>query len=207
MHAPALHDTWSELGEALVRPDRLLARWRDRHLQPELRPPTLIFPALAGLAAVGLFGFGLSLGQHAGALATIHVALATPLAAGLAWLISVPALHVLESSAGARVDPSSTLLLALVVSAFASVALLSAAPITWFFALAAPARWVRLAVLAPIALGTSIATVDAFRRARAPLEPRRHLPSLVWLGVLGLLGLELAAVFGVTAIVAAEVQS
>jgi hypothetical protein len=29
----------------------------------------------------------------------------------------------------------------------------------------------------------------------------------VWLGVLGLLELELAAVFGVTAIVAAEVQS
>jgi hypothetical protein len=178
-----------EIGFALRRPEDFTLRWRDRPDDP-LRPAVtalLIVNAIVGLAA-----YGLVLGMHGGAPAMLTAAAKAPLACGLAWAIGLPALHILNSAFGSKLDAGSTFQAALTTVSFGSLAMLASVPIYWFFSLALPYPLVRLAVNAVIFAGVGVAMADTFLRVLGALEPgRSRLFGFVWLCLVAVIGVEL----------------
>jgi hypothetical protein len=129
------------------------------------------------------------------------------LAAGLSWVIPLPALYILNSLAGSRLRASTTLLAALVTTSWGGLALVASVPINWFFSVAVPTlpnelvgaaaiRWIVSAVNVAVFLGVGVAMSDVFCRVVERLEPLRgKQPGWVLL-LVGAIGLQLSYVFG-----------
>jgi hypothetical protein len=183
-----------DVGVALRRPEEFTTRWRDRGLVPGPRP--MIFPVLLGSAVLGIAAYGMVMRLHEGWGGMLGGMLKAPVAAGLAWIIALPALYILNSALGSKLDASTTLLAALSTVSFGSLALLASVPITWFFGLALPYGFVRLAVNLAVFAGVGVCMVDVFLRTMKALEPERSLAyALLWLVLVGVIGAELMTLF------------
>ena len=183
-----------DVGVALRRPEEFTTRWRDRRQSPGPRP--MIFPVLLGSAVLGIAAYGLVMRLHEGWGGMLSGMLKAPVAAGLAWTIALPALYILNSALGSKLDASTTLLAALTTVSFGSLALLASVPITWFFGLALPYGFVRLAVNLAVFAGVGVCMVDVFLRTMKALEPERSRAyALLWLVLVGVIGAELMTLF------------
>jgi hypothetical protein len=190
--ASDLRDSIREVGLALRRPEQLATRWRDRAQAPTVKP--LVFPVLLTTAVLGLAVYGLTMGLNKGLPGMGLGALRAPLAAGAAWTLALPALYILNSAGGSKLDGSTTLLAALATVSFGALAMLASVPINWFFMLALPWPWTHWAVNLVIFGGVGVCMIDVFLRVMKALEPERSRAfAVLWLGLVGLLGTELMA--------------
>jgi hypothetical protein len=181
-----------EVGLALRRPESLAVRWRDRTPQPTVKP--IVFPILLLNAILGLAAYGLTLGLDRGVHGMLLGALKAPLAAGTAWTLALPALYILNSALGSKLDSSTTLLAALATVSFGALAMLASVPINWFFTLATPWPAMRWAVNLTIFTGVGVCMMDVFLRVMKALEPdRRRTFAVLWLGLVCVIGTELMA--------------
>jgi hypothetical protein len=179
----------AQVGFALRRPEEFALEHRDVPYDP-LRPAlTVVFIVNA---VFGLAAYGLTMGLHGGVPAMLSSAAKAPLAAGLAWAVGLPALYILNSALGSKLDAGSTFLAALTTVAFGALAMLASVPIQWFFSMALPYPLVRFAVNAVIFAGVGVAMADTFLRVMRALEPERSRAfAFVWLCLLAVIGVEL----------------
>lgn len=182
----------SEIFIALRRPDQLVCRWRDRAARPGEAPDPLVFAALLASAIGGIFVYGLTMGLHLGVIPMLVSGTKAPVAAGTAWVIALPALYVIHSARGGKIDASTTLLAALTTVSFGALAMLASVPINWFFTLALPFTWSRVLVSLVVFSGVGFCMSDVFLRVMRALEPERSLSfPVIWLMLLGVIGTEL----------------
>ncbi len=182
-----------EVGLALRRPEEFTRRWRDRGPSG---PHPIRFPVLLGSAVLGIAAYGLVMRMHEGWAGMLAGALKATVAAGLAWTLALPALYILNSTLGSKLDLSTTVLAALTTVSFGSLALLASVPITWFFGLALPYAWVRLAVNVLVFAGVGVCMADVFLRTLQALEPERSRAfGVLWLALVGVIGAELMTLF------------
>lgn len=183
-----------EVGAALRRPEDLALRWRDRGTDA---PSSLIFPVLLANAAVGVTVYGLTMHMHLGFASMLRGGALAPLAAGAAWSLALPALYILGSHLGSRLDFSTTLLAAGITVSFGALAMLASVPVNWFFSLALPYTEVRLAVNLLVFSGVGVCMSDVFIRVMQALEPDRSpVFAYAWLGLLSIIGAELFWLLG-----------
>jgi hypothetical protein len=181
-----------EVGLAVRRPEELARRWRDRATAPDQSPPAVVFAVLLAVAILGLAAYGLTMGLHRGADAMLLSALKAPFAAGTAWGVTLPALYILNSVSGSKLDQSTTLLAALITCSFGSLAMLAGVPVNWFFTLALPWTATRWLVNAVIFAGVGVAMTDVFLRTMRALEPEKDRSvAVTWLLLIGVIGTEL----------------
>ena len=186
----------AEIGIALRRPEELVVRWRDR--TPAAPPNRGVFPVLLANAVLGLAAYGLVMGMGGGAAGMLGHAVRAPLACGVAWSIALPALYIINTILGSRLDASTTALGALATVSFGALAMLASVPIRWFFGLTLPYPEVRLAVDLVVFAGVGVSMVDVFLRVMKALEPdRSRLFALLWLGLVAVIGGELLVLFHV----------
>ena len=149
-------------------------------------------------AVLGIAAYGLTMRLHEGARGMLSGALHAPIAAGTAWMLALPALYIINSALGSRLDLSTTLLAALATVSFGAMAMLASVPINWFFGVAVPLNSVRLLVNAVIFMGVGVCMADVFIRVMRALEPERSTKfAYLWLGLVGVIGGELFKLFGV----------
>src|SRR3954451_20693922 len=180
------------IGQALREPEEftLLRQQADRPY------PWWVFAALALTAIVGTTTYGMTMGLLAGADTMILNGLTLTLAAGIAWSLPLPALYILNSLAGSRLQPSTTFLAALVTTSWGGLAVIAAIPISWFFTVALPYAPVVLAVHLLVFAVVGVAMVDVLSRVMASLEPERGRAPALWLILVGAIGGELFYAFG-----------
>ena len=186
-----------DIGIALRRPEEFAVHWQRRRSEPAPHP--IVFPILVANAVVGLAAYGLTVGLNAGLGAMLLQAAVLPIACGLAWLVALPALYILNSALGSRLDASTTTLAALVTVSFGALAMLASVPVTWFFALAAPeSSAVQLVVNVAVFGGVGFCMSDVFLRVMQALEPERsRFYPFVWLGLVATIGTELMSMLHV----------
>ena len=187
-----------EIGIALRRPEEFAKRWRDRDSREAPKP--VVFPILVANAIVGLAAYGLVVGMQFGALEMLRQAIALPIACGIAWLLALPALYIINSSLGSRLDGSTTTLAALVTVSFGALAMLASVPVTWFFSIALPDDMPFLQILVQLVIfaGVGFCMADVFLRVMGALEPHRdRVYAFVWLCLVATIGLELMSLLDV----------
>ncbi len=185
-----LHSGIREIGAALRRPEEFVLRFRDS--DDKARKSVALFPILFANAVLGLAAYGLTMGLHRGAQGMLSTAIRAPLAAGAGWTIALPALYIINTVLGSRLDARTTTLAALTTVSFGSLAMLASVPINWFFGITLPHEATRLIVNLVVFAGVSVSMVDVFLRIMKALEPARsRLFALVWLGLVAVIGGEL----------------
>jgi hypothetical protein len=171
MHvAQELRDGIREIGLALRRPEDFAVRWRNR--KSGSAPGALVFPILLFNASLGLGAYGLTMGFHAPGH-MIDSSIRTLFAAGLPWMIAFPALYIVNSSLGSRLDASTTFLAIVTTVSFGALAMLASVPVNWFFTVALPYDGVRLMVNLSVFTAVGICMIDVFSRVMKALEPDR----------------------------------
>jgi hypothetical protein len=181
-----------EIGYALRRPEAFALRWRDRQKNAADAPPALVFPLLLANAILGLAAYGLTMGLHLGVGGMLAGAIKAPFAAGLAWMVALPALYIINSSLGSKLDASTTVLAALATVSFGALAMLASVPVSWFFTLALPYTPVRTVVNALVFSAVAVCMIDVFLRTMKALEPARGRKfAVIWLLLVGVIGAEL----------------
>jgi hypothetical protein len=184
----------SEFGQAFRDPEAFILRWHR-----EGAPYSLgVFAGLALVAVAGTFAYGALLGVETGdwnrVLASAGL---NTLAAGIAWLVPLPAVYILNSMTGLRLRASTTFLAALVTAAWGGFAFLAFLPIALVYLVTFPgnkalALFAHLVVFALV--GFSMAYV--FGRQVERLEPRRGGGRVWWLWLFVCLEVQLLYSFG-----------
>lgn len=188
-------DAATEIGMSVRRPESLARRWEDGG---DDSPTVWVFPVLLAAAAMGTAAYGLTMKMHLGVEGMLEGAFFTPMAAGLAWLLSFPALFIIKRILGSELDFSTTALAATITVSFGAVAMLASVPINWFFTLALPYTTTRLLVNVVVFGGVGLCMNDVFLRVMRTLEPdKTQLFSILWLGLISVIGMELFAIFDV----------
>lgn len=188
-------DAVTEIGMSVRRPESLARRWEDGG---DDSPTVWVFPVLLAAAALGTATYGLTMKMHLGVEGMLEGAFFTPMAAGLAWLLSFPALFIIKRILGSELDFSTTALAATITVSFGAVAMLASVPINWFFTLALPYTATRLLVNVVVFGGVGLCMNDVFLRVMRTLEPdKTQLFSMLWLGLISVIGMELFAIFDV----------
>lgn len=186
-----------EVGLAIRRPEKLACRWRDRFRDGTDAPPAAVFAILLLNAVLGTAAYGMVMHMHRGAAGMGEGALMLPLAAGIAWALAFPALYILNSLFGSRLDFTTTTLAAAVTVSFGAAAMLASVPITWFFSLALPYLPIHWLINLVVFAGVSFWMCDVFLRVMKALEPTRSRAyPLLWLVLLTALGGQLFWLFG-----------
>src|SRR4051812_49102815 len=180
------------VGQALEEPEAFALRWHEKGAVY----PWWVFAALTLTACAGTTAYGITMGLLGGPEKMIVNGLTLTFAAGVAWGLPLPALYILNSLAGSRLRPSTTLLAALVTTSWGGLALIASVPINWFFTVAVPYPGFVLLVNLVVFGGVGVAMVDVFSRLMAALEPARGRLPAVWLGLVGVVGGELFYAFG-----------
>jgi hypothetical protein len=176
---------------ALREPEEFAVLWRTG----ERRYPLPVWGALAATALLGTATYGLVMGLAGNAPGAFGSSALLTVAAGLAWVIPLPGLYVLNSLTGSRLSAASTLLAALVTVSWGALAMLASVPIHWFFAAAIPRPFVVWAVNLVIFAGIGTCMLDVFGRVMEALEPGRGR-SPTWLLVpVAMIGTELIFAF------------
>ncbi|MEZ5967154.1 MAG: hypothetical protein R3F56_25185 [Planctomycetota bacterium] len=192
MSAVSIRAAVAQVGAALREPDRFALSF---HRAGGRLDPRVV-AALLGAAAFGTTSYGMTMGILGGAGRILELGFLCTLAAGLAWLIPLPGLYVLNCVFGSRLPLRSTLLAAAVTVSFGGLALLASIPINWFFTVTVPVPWFVLAVNLVVFAGVGTTMVDVFGRVMRALEPARgRAPTLLLLPVV-VLGVEFFHAFG-----------
>jgi hypothetical protein len=179
-----------EVGLALRRPEQFVVRWRDRHGGFGDAPRPSVFAMLMVNGLLGLAAYGLTMGMLKGPTGMLLAAMKVPLAAGMAWSMALPALYIINSALGSKLDASTTFLAALTTVSFGAMAMLASVPVNWFFNVALPD--VQLLVNVVVFAGVAVCMVDVFMRSMKALEPDRgRFYAFVWLTLVGVIGGEL----------------
>ncbi|MFT7623742.1 MAG: hypothetical protein ACI9WU_002925 [Myxococcota bacterium] len=181
---------FGHVGTAIRQPAQLATAWQEGTLDP------LVIPVFLATAAFGLSVYGMTMHLSQGAGAMLRGATLAPVAAGAAWLLALPALHIVGAALGSRLSAGSVLLAASASVAFAAMALLASVPISWFFQLALPEPGVSDAINLVVFIGVGACMADVLRRMLRAMEPGSHIFALVWLGLLGLIATELFVLLG-----------
>jgi hypothetical protein len=191
-----LKELVTEVGLAIRRPEELVLRWRDADGSAGLPLiGVLLLNAIFGLAV-----YGLIMQSHHGAWAMGRAAVLTPLAAGSAWMIALPALYIFKSAWGSQLNVYATILAASVTVCFGAWAMLANVPITWFFSLSLPFPTIRALTNIVVFAGVGVCMADVFLRVFHALEPDRSLSSgFWWLALHAVIGMELFSLFGIFA--------
>ncbi len=198
MTSIALRQSIREVGRAIRRPESLARRWRDRLENGVDSPPGTVFLVLLFNAVLGTVAYGMVMHMHRGLAGMAEGALLFPLAAGLAWMLAFPALYIVHSLLGSRLDFTTTTLAASITVSFGAAAMLASIPITWFFSLAMPFVIVHWAVNLVVFAGVSFWMSDVFLRVMKTLEPTRsNTYPFVWLMLLTAIGAQLFWLFGI----------
>src|SRR5947207_2034209 len=156
-----LRDSLAHIGQALREPEAFAVRWH-REGAPY---NWMVFAALACTAIAGTTLYGMTIGLPGGVPGMARGGLYCTVAAGIAWSLPLPALYVLNSLAGSRLRPSTTLLAAQVTTSWGGLALLAAIPVAWFFTMALnPFPTIVLLVHLAIFSIVGIAMIDVFSR-------------------------------------------
>ena len=183
-----------EVGWAIRRPEQLIRHW---HEAGGDTVRTLIVVLLLN-ATFGVAAYGMTMQMHHGALGMLRGAVLTPLAAGGAWVIALPALYICNSVLGSRLSLPATVLAASVTVCFGAWAMLASVPINWFFSLALPYAPIRLLTNLVVYTGVGLCMSDVFIRVLQALEPGRSpMYGYIWLGLVAVIGTELFSIFGV----------
>ncbi len=191
-----LHRGIREIGIALRRPEEFVLRFRDS--DDKARKSLTLFPILFANAVLGLGAYGLTMGLRGGAEGMLRAAVRAPIAAGAGWTIALPALYIINTVLGSRLDARTTMLAALTTVSFGALAMLASVPINWFFGITLPYAPIALLVNLVVFTGVSVAMIDVFLRIMKALEPSRsRLFALVWLGLVAVIGGELMILLNV----------
>jgi hypothetical protein len=183
-----------EVGLAIRTPEDLVTRWRD----VDGRPFDLLIAVLLANAVFGTAAYGVTMQLHKGAWAMLYGGFSTALAAGLAWMIALPSLYIINSALGSQLSLRASILAASVTVCFGAWAMLASVPINWFFTLALPNTATRLLVNLAVFTGVGICMTDVFLRALRTLDTERPQTfGRLWIVLLGIIGTELFILFGV----------
>ena len=148
-------------------------------------------------AIFGLAIYGMTMHMHEGLGPMLRGALLAPLAAGTGFTLAMPALYILNSSQGSRLDFSTTLLAALATVSFGAMAMLASVPVNWFFSLALPFKAARLLVSLAVFSGVGVCMTDVFLRVMRAVEPEHPRdPAYLWLILTGVITGELFMLLG-----------
>jgi hypothetical protein len=190
----------AHVGLALREPEEFAVRWD----QGESVYAAGVWLALTGTAIAGTMCYGMTLGTGQGLLTIGSKGLLMTMAAGLAWAVPLPALYILNSIAGSKLRPSTTLLAALVTTSWGGLALLASLPINWLVNTAVPdlpgmsrsvATLAMLAFNLVVFAGVGISMVDVFGRVVERLEPAGGRRPMWFLALVGLIGAQLFYLF------------
>jgi hypothetical protein len=183
-----------EVGLAIRRPEQLVLRWQEA----KGNAVTTLISTLLLNAVFGIAAYGVTMQMHKGALAMLRAAVLTPLSAGSAWLIALPALYIFNSALGSRMSLQATVLAASITVCFGSWAMLASVPINWFFSLALPYASMRLLTNLVVFTGVGVCMIDVFIRVLETLEPERSpFYGYLWIGLVAVIGMELFSIFGI----------
>jgi hypothetical protein len=195
-----LRESVRQVGVALREPEEFALRWHR-----EGQPYRLAVWAALGLTAVlGTTVYGMTMGMLGGsAVEVLRCAMLLTVGAGLAWVIPLPALYILNSLTGSRLRASTTLLAALVTTSWGGLAMIASVPINWFFTAAIPALpfplsvpfWIWLVNIV-VFTGVGVAMIDVFGRVMQKLEPSRGRAPVWCLALVAVIGTELFYAFG-----------
>ncbi len=187
-----LRDGIIHIGLALREPEEFTVEWD----QGRRRYPWWVWIGLGLTAIAGTLTYGMSMGILSGPSRVLLAGISCTAAAGLAWLIPLPALYILNSLSGSRLSLGSTVLAALVTTSWGGLAMMASIPINWFFTVAIPYGPFVLAVNLVVFAGVGVAMIDVFGRIMAKLEPARGRQPALWLLLVGAIGGELFYFFG-----------
>lgn len=200
-----IRNAFHEVGTAIRYPEDLATRWQERntptnpaHQTPQKPALTnLLFIVLLATSALCLVAYGMTMHLHRGPTGMLEGALYMPIAAGIALTIAFPALYIINSLLGSKIDFSTTLLAATITVTFGSLALLASVPITWFFSLAKSHIEMLWFINFIIFSGVGFCMHDVFQRIMRALTPTegRFYP-FVWLSLLTFIGFEFFWLFG-----------
>lgn len=192
MPAVSIRAAVAQVGAALREPDRFALSFHRGGVRLDPR----VVAALLAAAALGTTSYGMTMGILGGAGRIVERGFLCTLASGLAWLIPLPGIYVLNCVCGSRLPLRSTLLAAAVTVSFGGLALLASIPINWFFTVAVPVPWFVLAVNLLVFAGVGTTMVDVFGRVMRALEPARgRAPTLLLIPVVTI-GVEFFHAFG-----------
>lgn len=187
----AIHGALAAVKGALLEPEEFARRYRDG----EVRYGGAVWLALLATAAFGTTTYGLTMGILGGPAEIVRCAILFTISAGLAWAIPLPAIYILGSFTGSRLDFGSTALAALVTVSFGGLAMLASIPVNWFFTVAIPNPGFVLLVNVVVFLGVGVAMGDVFGRVFKRLEPDRGRAPVLFLGLVAAIGIELYFAF------------
>lgn len=182
----------SHIARALHDPEEFALRWQ----RGEEHYAWWVWLALMLTAMLGTTTYGMSMGILGGPGRIFSAGLCCTLAAGLAWGIPLPALYILNSMAGSRLSPATTLLAALVTTSWGGLAMIASIPINWFFTTAIPYAPFVLLINLIVFAGVGVSMMDVFGRVMERLEPARGRLPVCWLFLVGAIGAELFYFFG-----------
>lgn len=192
MHQSYLQHAVAHVGMALREPEDFAWNWH----AGSSRYSWVVWLSLFATAVGGTTLYGMTMGLMGGVPRILTCGLVCTTAAGLAWMIPLPALYILNSMSGSRLPLSSTILAAFVTTSWGGLAMLASIPINWFFTVAIPYGPVVLTVNLIIFAGVGIAMIDTFGRVMARLEPSRGRIPALWLLLVSAIGTELFYHFG-----------
>src|SRR5580704_6792032 len=125
----------AHVGRALREPEDFADQWRTG----EARYSGWVWGSLLATAILGTTTYGMTMGLLGGPSAVFLKGITCTFAAGVAWMLALPALYILNSLGGSKLTMSTTVLAALVTVSWGGLAMLASIPINWFFTTAIPA--------------------------------------------------------------------
>lgn len=194
LNLDSLRRAVAEVGEAVRRPRDLARRWHRRDSDSSF---LVVLAVLLANAAFGLGAYGLTMRMHLGAGGMLEGLLLTPLAAALAWGLTLPALFVGERLLGRTIQFRTAVLTAAIAFSFGSSALLASVPVNWFFTAFVPSELTHLAINTVVFAGIGYCMWDVFVRVTDALyEQPPGLYSRLWLVLTATIGFQLFFQFG-----------
>ena len=111
----------THVGLALRDPEQFAVNWNTGAINYRW----WVWASLLATAILGTTTYGMTMGILGSTSDVLYKAFACTTAAGLAWVISLPALYILNSLSGSRLPASSTLLAALVTVSWGGLAMMA----------------------------------------------------------------------------------
>jgi hypothetical protein len=182
---------WGAVIQALRAPDEFALAW-DRSTRGE-RPASWapVFGVFFLTAVLGTAAYGLTMGLTAGAGTMLEKSWKATVAAGGAWATALPTLYIFNSLLGSQLRLSTTFLAALVTTSFGGLAMLASIPVNWIFSVTFPGQaWLILAVNLVVFTGVGLSMSDTFLRVMRAVDPWSRVFPVVWLAILGCVGME-----------------
>jgi hypothetical protein len=172
---------WQIMRSAVQRPAHFV--------DEEADGPTLLALAVGASAGITLYGGVIHAAEGVGmVIASAGRALLT---AGTAWALSIPALVVISALLGSKVPWRRAVQASLITVNFGGLAFLASIPVVVLLELSSPFSWTRPLIHAAVVVGVGGCSTLIFERTMARLEGRK-LFHVVWMGVFGLLFVEIA---------------